>query len=72
MKEADVVPDPTFFVASVSLPVPGKGGASGTRMLLPAGRPLRLSFMQTGSCLQFLSQTVRGSFLPTMSLHLPN
>jgi len=29
MKEADMVPDPTFSVASVSLSVPGKGGAAG-------------------------------------------
>ena len=27
--EADMVPDPTFSVASVSLSVPGKGGAAG-------------------------------------------
>ena len=71
MKEVDEVSDPTFSVASVSSSVPGEGGAIGARMLLPAGTFFSLSFVQT-SFVQFLSQGVRGSSLPTMFLHLPN
>lgn len=66
MKESDEVSDPTFSLTSVSSSLPGGHGA----FLL--GRFLRLSFMQTSSCLRLLSQAVRGYSLPTMFLHLPN
>lgn len=71
VKEGDEVSDPPFLLASVSSSFPGGGGARGAQCSFLRRHFLRLSLLQTSSCLQLLSQAVRGCPLPTMFLHLP-